>query len=271
MSAPAVSVAMIARNHEAFIAQAVGSVMDQQADFPIELVVGDDASTDLTPEILAGLAGRHAGRIRLLPAGPRLGPAANYVRTLAACRAPYVAVLEGDDYWTDPTKLRRQVEMLERRPDLSACFHPVRTVTEPPGGAEKVYPPSRYRREIGLTTLLWRNVLNTNAVVYRNDPPLDLPDFVRTVLPADWPVHILQACRGNFGFLPETMGVYRRHAGGLWSSRRLEEILPHCIDMLRQLDRHLEFRHHAAIARTLWKYRAGLAALKLARRVGIVR
>lgn len=271
MSTPAVSVAMIARNHEAFVAQAVESVMDQRTDFPVDLVVGDDASTDRTPEILAALADRHAGRIRLLPAAPRLGPAANYVRTLTACRARYVAVLEGDDYWTDPAKLQRQVDLLERRPDLAACFHPVRTVTEPPSGREKVYPPRRYRREVGLRTLLWRNVLNTNAVMYRNEPPMDLPEFVRSVLPADWPVHILQARRGPFGFLPETMGVYRRHAGGLWSRRRLEEILPHCIDMLRQLDRHLEFRHRTAIARTVWKYRAGLAALKLVRSVGLAR
>ena len=112
---PKVSVCMISYRHAAFIAQAIESVLAQQCDFEIELVIGDDCSPDGTGAICDEFA-RRDPRVRLLPRDRNLGVMANFSRTLQACRGEYVAVCEGDDYWIDPLKLAKQVAFLDAHP-----------------------------------------------------------------------------------------------------------------------------------------------------------
>ena len=96
-----VSVCMITYNHERFIAQAIESVLMQETDFRVELVIGEDCSTDGTRAIVREFGERFPERIRLLLPEHNLGMMPNFVATLSACRGQYVALLEGDDYWTD--------------------------------------------------------------------------------------------------------------------------------------------------------------------------
>src|SRR5262245_40033788 len=97
-----VSVCMLAYNHEQFIAQAVESVLAQKTSFPFELVIGEDFSTDNTRTILQDYAARNPGVVRLQLADFNHGPKPNFIKTFSACRGQYVALLEGDDYWTSP-------------------------------------------------------------------------------------------------------------------------------------------------------------------------
>src|SRR4051812_38791526 len=116
---PKVSVCMVTYRHSEFIEQAIGSVMSQAASFPIELVVGDDASPDDTAEKIRRFASTQRVQMRPLFHQSNLGAARNFVTTLAECRGEYVALLEGDDYWTDPLKLQRQVDFLDSHPGHS--------------------------------------------------------------------------------------------------------------------------------------------------------
>ena len=119
----AVSVCMIAFNHERYIAQALDSVLKQETSFPVDIVVGEDCSRDSTRRILLDYAERHPGRIRPLLADRNRGMMANFLSTLAACRGRYVAVCEADDYWLDSGKLQKQVDYLESHPECAVSFH----------------------------------------------------------------------------------------------------------------------------------------------------
>src|SRR4030088_1685053 len=99
------SVMMITYNHERFIAQAITSVLAQRVNFDYEIVVGEDCSTDGTREILMDFHRRFPDRIVPLLRDQNIGAMRNVEATLAACRGRYLAVLEGDDYWTCEEKL----------------------------------------------------------------------------------------------------------------------------------------------------------------------
>ena len=109
--------------HERFIEQALESVLSQELSFPLELVVAEDCSTDATAALVGAFAERHAGLLRPLLRERNLGPVENFIDALAHCRGEYIALLDGDDFWTSPGKLQRQLSFLETHPEYSACTH----------------------------------------------------------------------------------------------------------------------------------------------------
>ena len=124
---PVVSVNMITYNHEPYIRQAIEGVMMQKTDFEFELVIGEDASTDKTREICFEYQKKYPDKIRVLwwhenlyrnphPAG------GNGKRTQAHCRGEFIALCEGDDYWIDPLKLQKQVDVMRKYPNVGLCF-----------------------------------------------------------------------------------------------------------------------------------------------------
>ncbi len=115
---PLVSIKMITYNHEPYIAQAIEGVLLQQTDFPIELVIGEDCSTDGTCEIVFNYQKKYPDIIRVITSEQNVGMHKNGYRTVKACRGKYVAYCEGDDYWHDPRKLQKQVDYLEQNPDV---------------------------------------------------------------------------------------------------------------------------------------------------------
>src|SRR5438094_537303 len=120
-----VSICMITYNHEKFVAEAIESVLKQKTTFPIELVIGDDKSTDSTPAIIKGYAEKYPGILKVRYNKENAGVVLNTVKTIEECSGKYIAMLEGDDYWTDPLKLQKQVDFLEKNPDFACSFHNV--------------------------------------------------------------------------------------------------------------------------------------------------
>ncbi|MBM3299903.1 MAG: glycosyltransferase, partial [Deltaproteobacteria bacterium] len=113
---PLASVLMITYNHRPYIAQAIECALNQQTDFPFEIVIGEDCSTDGTREIVFEYQRKHPDVIRVLTSDRNLGPMHNFLRTFDACTGKYVAICEGDDYWHHPEKLKMQVDFLESHP-----------------------------------------------------------------------------------------------------------------------------------------------------------
>lgn len=125
---PLVSACMITYNHAPYIAQAIEGVLQQETDFPFELVIGEDCSTDGTREIVLEFQKRHPDIIRVIKSDHNVGATKNGCRTERACRGKYIAYCEGDDYWHHPQKLQKQVDLLESHPEVglvhSECnFH----------------------------------------------------------------------------------------------------------------------------------------------------
>jgi glycosyltransferase involved in cell wall biosynthesis len=214
-----VSVAMITYNHEAFITQAIESVLMQQTDFEVELVIGEDCSIDGTCAIVCEYADRYPGRIRLLLPERNQGAQANGLATLNACRGQYIALLEGDDYWTDATKLQKQVDYLENHPDYSACFHPAVCLNQINGAnTGHIFRPRIIQPSYSTDDLLrGGNLGPTASLVFRKNFLPQLPEWFQQCPTGHFPLYVLLSLKGPIGFIDETMSLHRLHRGGMWS------------------------------------------------------
>lgn len=238
---------MVTYNHERYIAQGVESALAQQTTFPFEVVVGEDCSTDGTRRILQDLARRHPGKLRLLLPERNVGMMRNFAQVLAQCRGRFVALLDGDDHWTNPRKLQRQVDALESHPEWAMCFHPAQCVFEDGLQGTAVYPETLRREEATLVDLLEENFMATSSVVFRNRLFSELPSWFLDLKLGDWPLHILNAAHGKIGFFPDAMSVYRIHAGGVWSGQKQAQRLTSVFEMLSAIDRHFAGKYAKTI------------------------
>lgn len=210
---PKVSVVTITYNHEAYIRETLDGFITQKTDFPVEVLIGDDASTDATPTIITEYADRYPQLFRPILRSENIGPYANLIDVLSAARGEYLALCDGDDYWTDPMKLDKQVGFLDCHPETAVCFHPVRVIWED-GRKGSEFPPVGWRRDLSVEALIRRNFIQTNSVLYRRQARYD--DIPAGVMPMDWYLHVRHAAQGGIAMLPETMAVYRRHPQGVW-------------------------------------------------------
>ena len=213
-----VSVLMITYNHEKFIDHALESVLMQSVDFDYEIVIGEDCSTDRTREIVAGYQKKYPENIRVLFSENNMGMLRNYARTFKACKGQYIAVLDGDDYWSSPYKLKKQVEFLNAHPECSICFHKVRALYDGSGKSIVMGPPGEKDRYL-LKDLVPKNFIANCSVMYRAGLIDAFPDWWYSVEMTDWTTHILHAQYGDVGYINENMGVYRVHPSGVWSMR----------------------------------------------------
>jgi glycosyltransferase involved in cell wall biosynthesis len=228
MDNPKVSVLILTYNHEKFIAQTLESALDQSVDFPYEILVSDDYSTDATRQILTHYQQQHPDKIRLLLNEQNLGMHQNFCQAFFACTGQYIAMLEGDDYWTSSEKLQKQVNFLDRHPDFSLCFHDSWVVHEKGQWDDRQYCPEDLEAFPTLERLFAVNFIPTAAVMYRRGVVRELPKGLFTLKMMDWPLHLLHAQQGQMGYLNEIMSAYRIHAAGVWSSlseaKRIKEI-----------------------------------------------
>lgn len=238
-----VSVAMITYNHERFIAQALDSILMQRVDFTYEIVVGEDCSTDTTREILLGYQKKYPEKIRLLLPDKNLGMMVNFVATLSECRGDYIALLEGDDYWTSPDKLQKQVNLLDAHPECSACFHNVLTVHE--GDSQKEYlfhKRSLAKRFFDLKDIVSSHFIPTCSTVFRARLYDAFPPWFLDMPMGDWPLHILNAEHGSYVYIDEVLAAYRIHGGGTWSSRSRLAVLESTVVVCQCIDNYFAGR-----------------------------
>jgi glycosyltransferase involved in cell wall biosynthesis len=211
------SVMMITYNHERYLRQALDSVLMQKVGFDYEIVVGEVGSTDSTRDILSEYSQRHPDKFRLLLNDTNLDGVRNFYQALHACRGQYVALLEGDDYWTSETKLARQVEFLESNADYAVCFHNVLGHSESGDRPDFNYVQADQPETMQLADLLEENVIPTCSVVFRRGICEPIPSWASQLKMTDYPLHVLNARHGRIRYFSETMGVYRIHPGGIWS------------------------------------------------------
>jgi len=127
---PILSVCLITYNHVKYIEQAIEGVLMQQVDFSFELVIADDFSTDGTRELLLAYKKKYPELIKLILQKKNVGPAKNWMNLITFPQCKYIAYFEGDDYWTDPYKLQKQVDYLERYSSCVGCFSDTSVINE---------------------------------------------------------------------------------------------------------------------------------------------
>lgn len=183
---PLVSVFMITYNHERFIRQSIDSVLSQETSFEYEIVIGDDASSDNTSKILREYEQRFPDKIKLKVNDRNLGAMKNHIATLSRCNGKYIALLEGDDYWVDQSKLQKQIELMEQRPDIILCSGEILD------NAAKVSARSVDKTFDSLDVLIG-NPFFTCTVVIRNHPVLhELRNYEDSPI-GDWLMYVLLA------------------------------------------------------------------------------
>lgn len=250
------SVCLITFNHERFIAEALRSAVEQQTDFEYEIVVSDDCSTDATREIIVEFQRRYPDKIRLAFPEKNLGVNRNLAVTLKACRGQYLALLEGDDYWTSPTKLQEQVSFLDANPECAICFHAVRIIHEDKKTASRISPRFGHKRISTLEDLLrLGNFIPTCSTVFRHRLFDQFPDWFYNLRIADFSLHVFNAQHGKVGYINKVMGAYRVHSGGTFSFESASRNAQEVIRLYDYLNDHLEHKYDRTIKaiQSYWK------------------
>ena len=257
-----VSVLIMTYNQEGFIAQAVTSALMQEVNFDYEIVIGEDASTDRTREIVLEFQEKYPGKVRALlrdsvdaerDRAAGVGGKGNVVNGLKACKGQYVAMFDGDDYWTDVRKLQKQVDLLDSHPDFAICCHDVRMFYEDSSKEPTNLAPAIRKEVFTLEDLLLANVVPPCSVLFRRGLFREFPPWFYTLKLGDWPMHIINAQHGKVGYINEVMAAYRFHSGGFWSAMSPLSQGLEIIKMLQHFDAYLGFNYKKQI-------RAGKAA-----------
>lgn len=244
-----VSICMITYNHESFIAQAIEGILMQETDFPFELVIGEDHSTDSTLSICREYSEKFPGKIRLITSPQNVGMTANFLRTYRACQGTYIAFCEGDDYWTDKQKLQKQANFLSENPLLSSCFHNVilkrqrnNEFSEWPLH-EKPLP----RKTFGTADVLGPWFIPSPSFMFRNYPDFEIPDWFHNCKYGDLPFMLLLTLRGEIGYIDEIMAVYRLHDTGMTTKFANYDKIMIMIYIYCNFDIYTQFAYHAQI------------------------
>ncbi|GAA4019929.1 hypothetical protein GCM10022408_37570 [Hymenobacter fastidiosus] len=241
---PLVSVMVVTYNHEQYVEQTLNQIISQRVNFPFEIVVADDCSTDRTPAILARYQQLQPDLIRLLPNTHNLGVSHNFERAMYSCHGSYVAIVEGDDYWTSLEKLQRQADFLQAHADFSMCFHNAEVVYEDdPTRAMHLMNQSE-KTEYSLDDITSGWFIATASVMYRNGVLHSLPTWIHESVVVDLPLFSLLASKGRVGYLPQPMSVYRVHSGGVTRAGKQEQFLLRLGQMCQYLDVELQHRYH---------------------------
>ena len=213
-----VSVLIMTYNHQAYIRQAIDSALAQRLSVCSEILISEDCSTDGTDQIVRQYAERYRNSIRPLMSVKNIRTNEVVSRGIHAARGKYVALLDGDDYWTDENKLQLQVEFMEQHPECTICFHNMHVVDGLSHYQGRDWNRPEQREISQLTDLVRGNYLATSSVMYRRSVLPQIPPWYHDFFPVtDWPLHILFAEHGSMGYIQRVMGAYRLHAAGWYS------------------------------------------------------
>lgn len=212
-----VSVGMPTYGQEKFIKEAVLGVLSQQCDFEVELIVADDCSPDNTAEIVQNIIETHPNGswIKYIRHEKNKGAIPNFAWTFSQAKGKYIAVCEGDDYWTDPLKLQKQVDFLEKNEEYSITFHKIKEISD--NKKKFTYPNPDVEKTYTLNDLSKENFIITVSVVFRKNMG-KLPEWMPYSPIGDYPLHLLNASFGLIKYFPDEMAAYRV-GSGMWSTQ----------------------------------------------------
>ena len=211
---------IVTYNHERYIADAIESALSQQGDFEHEILISDDGSSDATHEIVQEYARRCPSIIRDISGGENLGISGNYRKCIAEAKGDFIAVLEGDDRWSVPDKLKKQLEFLVANPDCHMVFSEIVI-------NDGVHPLKHLGRYRGLPSKLTGAdffaaahiclIGNFSCCMFRADSLKNLPRSLYEHRISEIAVSFYLETLGPIGFISEEQTVYNEHAEGTWS------------------------------------------------------
>jgi glycosyltransferase involved in cell wall biosynthesis len=269
---PTVDVCMLTYNHEAFVQQAIESILAQQTNFLVRLVIGDDGSTDETRALIAEYAQRQPERFKLLFHERNVGIIPNFAQVLESCEAPFIAVLDGDDYWTDVHKLQRQIDFLQAHSEFSVSAHDAEMFWQdgstPPTPFSATKPALQQGHHEFTHADVVRNgwFLPTASLVFRRTLIQQLPTWFRTVFSGDYSLLLLLSEAGKVHYTPQVMARYRIHSRGasFITPHNETQVLAKMVGENKAFRDHFSPTHHAHFTDLIGtlQFRLGTGLLK---------
>jgi glycosyltransferase involved in cell wall biosynthesis len=227
---PVVNIYCPAYNHESFIAETIESFLMQETCFPVQVLIHDDASSDSTVDIIRKYQKKFPYLFNtVFQKQNQLSKGVKpWVFMMPLIRADFMAVCDGDDYWTDPTKLQKQVDFLEAHPGVAFCAHNAAARFSDGGmipwfaneeGQGQFCGASAPPHEFTFDDYMKSNILPTVSLLFRNVLALSESESFLSAPLGDWFMIQLLLKQGTGAYLPDTMAVYRVHDDGLHMSR----------------------------------------------------
>lgn len=254
-----VSINCITYNHEKYIAEAIESFLMQETNFEFEIVIGEDCSTDNTRNIVQTYAKKYPEKIVLVTSEKNVGMQENERRIYLKSRGKYIADCEGDDYWTDPHKLQKQIDYMESHPTCTLCFHNANRVDikgrlKGTMISEKIDNSIYDAGEIAVV-----GFIPTASRVYLKYTLENPPIWYATSIVGDFPSQVIITSQGYAYYMKEIMSVYRIGVENsvtyqLYNNdddniKRIFNTQKARIEILDNLDNYLEYKYTATIQR----------------------
>lgn len=228
---------MVTYNQENFIDEAIRSVILQKFEQPYEIIIGDDCSTDDTLSRCIDWKNKYPDVITIVKHEKNTGLQQNYLDCFSRCKGEYIAICEGDDFWSSKHKLRKQVEYMDAHRDCNICFHRVVNLYMA-DNTKSLSNGLRTKADTTIEDLSKSNYISNLSVMYRNSAVDRLPDWLLGIHSPDYVIHMLYAATGYIHYINEPMAVYRQHASGIWSGNVKEKRLLISINSRKKLIEH---------------------------------
>ena len=247
---PGVSVCLFSYNYEKYIAETIESMLSQQTTFPVEIVVGDDCSTDRTREIVLDYQQRFPGKFVLCFNEKNVGGTKNWINTMNHCSGRYIALCDGDDYFIDPLKLQKQYDLHENNPDVVLSFHSVKECYDGQPEKDKVV---EFEKTVYTVEDFLRQgwFVRTSTTFFNNGIiPKQPPEWVYNYpYRYDTILHVFLCMHGVARNIKEVMSVWRKHEKGMSLQLRENRIndFSRIIELHEELDRVTSYKYKKAV------------------------
>lgn len=265
-----VSVICTVYNQADYVEQCLQSLVSQETDFPYEVIVHDDCSTDGTTEIVKRFADEHADKIvLLLESENQYSQGIDFEKLLAPhVRGKYIALCEGDDWWIDSSKLQKQFDYMEAHPEAAACSHAAKRYIDSRQCYGSDLAPVSEERDLNTDDMIaMGNHIPTNSFFYRFEFFIT-PDVYKNWGVGDYPESIYLSTCGTFHYDPAVMSAYRVGAKNSWTSRMTSSVesnvksLKKRIDGLEAFDRYTDGRYSRSVSNAVHDREISIAVLK---------
>lgn len=257
---PKLSICLITYKHADYIRTCLDNVLSQQVNFRYEIILGEDHSPDDTAAIVSEYANLHPTKIKAFIRPENVGGKTNFLHCFLQCRGEYVIFIEGDDYWTDNTKLQQQVDFLDAHPQASACFHNAEILYDDESGRASEYVNDSNQA-------LWTNTpdlirekeawfMATASVMMRRVHVATLPEWFVLCKSGDIPMYVILAEKGPIGYIDKCMSVYRKNLGGqsFTDNTQSKSFIENRIFMYAKINEYTHFKYKVLIRCILAEY-----------------
>lgn len=257
---PVLSIAVLTYKHENYIREALDGVFMQKLNVDHEIVIADDKSPDNTQAIIKEYVEKYPDRnIRTIFQDPNVGMWQNIKTLFNALKGDYFAFVEGDDYWTDDTKLQQQLDILQADPELVCCFHAAKVIKEKE--SKNILKFNRYPEVAPpqITTLLdileHGNYIPSASMLQRNVNKGNFPEYIfdKRSYP-DTMLHLTQAAHGKYYYIDKEMSVYRINVGGITEDRTNIGVFLAKVHMYECSDEYTKGKWHTEHRSAIQKY-----------------